>query len=516
MKFQHSKATTSAALFSLICSSVASPIWWPSLDFKGLQTVLTSSSEDDNIVSSDGLLDYVNKSGLLARAHELYALAVRSEPSYGHPTRVIGSPGHEKTIEYIKSELSKLGDYYNVSTQDFEAYSGFVYESRLVINGEIPKSAEPLSLTGPTKDKEPVYGRIVHVPNGGCSVSDFDSVLASDSIALIERGTCSFGVKSENAGAAGAFAAVIFDNQPGDTLHGTLGEVLPHQVATFGINREDGQKYVKLIEEGKALEGSAYIDGYINVITTQNIIAETRGGNADSIVCLGAHSDSVAEGPGINDDGTGTISLLEVASGLANYNVTNKVRFAWWSAEEEGLVGSNYYVSQLSPEENRKIRVFMDYDMMASPNYAYQIYDSDNSANPNGSSELRQLYIDFYESQGVNYTFIPFDGRSDYYAFIENGIPGGGVATGAEGIKTEEEVELFGGKAGEWYDSCYHQLCDDTTNLNYDAWLINTRLIAHSVATYGASLKGFPEREVEEKVSSYRSKFKYRGSKLIF
>ena len=125
-----------------------------------------------------------------------------------------------------------------------------------------------------------------------------------------------------------------------------------------------------------------------------------------------------------------------------------------WAGEEEGLLGSDHYVYSLSKEENLKIRLFMDYDMMASPNFAYQIYNATNAVNPAGSEELRDLYIDWYKDQGLNYSFIPFDGRSDYDGFIRNDIPGGGIATGAEGIKTKQEEKEFGGKAGDWYDPC--------------------------------------------------------------
>ena len=209
---------------------------------------------------------------------------------------------------------------------------------------------------------------------------------------------------------------------------------------------------------------------------TTNILAQTKGGDQENCVMLGGHSDSVPEGPGINDDGSGSLSLLELAIQLSSFQVNNCVRFAWWSAEEEGLLGSNYYVSTLEDDENLKIRLFMDYDMMGSPNFAYQVYNATNAENPQGSEELKQLYIDWYESKGLNYTFIPFDGRSDYDGFIRNGIPGGGIATGAEGIKTEDEVEMFGGKAGDWYDPCYHQLCDGTDNVNLTAWEVNTKV----------------------------------------
>jgi aminopeptidase Y len=115
--------------------------------------------------------------------------------------------------------------------------------------------------------------------------------------------------------------------------------------------------------------------------------------------------------------------------------------------------------------------------MMASPNYAYQVYNATNAANPNGSEQLRDLYTSWYKSHDLNYTYIPFDGRSDYDAFIKHGIPGGGIATGAEGVKTKKEVEMFGGTAGMWYDPCYHQLCDTVDNCDLEAWEVNTKVM---------------------------------------
>jgi aminopeptidase Y len=291
---------------------------------------------------------------------------------------------------------------------------------------------------------------------------------------------------------------------------------LGHEVATFGVPSFVGNKLAADLHNGKKVQVVAAMDAVVDVLNTINVIAETRGGDKDNVVMLGAHSDSVSEGPGINDDGSGTISLLEVATALANYDVNNAVRFAWWSAEEEGLLGSEAYAKMLTDNENIKVRLFMDYDMMASPNYAYQIYDANNEQNPKGSGELKQLYIDFYESAGLNYTFIPFDGRSDYVGFLDVGIPAGGIATGAEVIKTPEEEDKFGGDSGIAFDPCYHQLCDNLKNVDYEAWVVNTKLIAHSVATYAKSFEGFPAREkIEHGASTSTGNFPYAGPLLI-
>ena len=383
-------------------------------------------------------------------------------------------PGHNGTLKYISSVLAELGDYYDVSLQHFPAVSGNVYESRLVIDDATPESATAMSLTPPTKGKQPVFAKFALVENNGCDAADYPATV-SGAIALIQRGVCPFGDKSALAGSAGAVAAVIYNNEPGG-LRGTLGTPVPEHVATFGLSQEDAAPYVARLKEGGEVDGSAYVDSVVETIHTTNIVAQTTRGDQDNCVMLGGHSDSVEEGPGINDDGSGTISLLEVATQLAAFGVNNCVRFAWWSAEEEGLLGSDYYVAHLPDDENVKVRLFMDYDMMASPNFAYQVYNATNAANPVGSEELRNLYVEWYEAQGLEYTFIPFDGRSDYDAFIRNGIPGGGIATGAEGIKTQEESEMFGGVAGEWYDPCYHQLCDDLSNVNMTAWEVNTKV----------------------------------------
>lgn len=377
-------------------------------------------------------------------------------------------------MDYIYSELERLDGYYTLSKQPFPAVMGKVYESRLVVGHEVPESASAMSLTPPTAHKEPVYGNLIFVANQGCDASDYPANVTGN-IAFVLRGTCSFGAKSELAGKAGAVAAVVYNQDDGE-LSGTLGTPSPDHVATFGLSGKEGGPIAEKLKAGGTVDAIAYIDSEVKQIETTNIIAQTVEGDPDNCVMLGGHSDSVSEGPGINDDGSGSLTLLEVATQLTNYSVNNCVRFAWWAGEEEGLLGSDYYVDVLPEEENLKIRLFMDYDMMGSPNFAYQVYNATNAANPEGSEQLRDLYVNWYKAQDLNYTFIPFDGRSDYDAFIRNGIPGGGIATGAEGIKTKEEETMFGGVAGAWYDPCYHQLCDNIGNVNSTAWLVNTKV----------------------------------------
>ncbi|KAH3680709.1 hypothetical protein WICPIJ_008145 [Wickerhamomyces pijperi] len=458
--------------------------------------------EDLPLVDTDDLQNLITLEDLNSTAIDLYHIAELSLGEYGHPTRVIGSKGHWGTIGYVLKQLKKLKHYYTFETQEFKALDGRVLSSNLTLNGEPVEKVKAFQLTPGAH----VYGaNLFFAANKGCDESDYEGLSAGNTVAVIQRGICPFGDKSSLAGKFGARAALIYDPLSEDLMPGTLGEPTDTTVGTLGITRSLAES---LTEESIV---DVEINAFVRYITTKNVIAETIHGDHDNVVSLGAHSDSVEAGPGINDDGSGTVSLLTVAKQLSKFKVNNAVRFAWWAAEEEGLLGSNYYANSLSPEENAKVRLFMDYDMMASPNYEYQVYNGSNIDNPKGSEEIKNLYIDWYNKNELPWVLIPFDGRSDYVGFIENGIPGGGIAAGAEGLNSQN---------GEVLDECYHQLCDDLDNLAWDAFLVNTKLIAHSVATYSKDLSSFPEREVESKVNDVsenkkQSKFLYRGSHLI-
>jgi Zn-dependent M28 family amino/carboxypeptidase len=228
-------------------------------------------------------------------------------------------------------------------------------------------------------------------------------------------------------------------------------------------------------------------------ITIENVIAESKGGDPNNVVMAGAHLDSVQRGPGINDNGSGSAALLEVAEQMAKVKPRNKVRFAWWGAEEAGLVGSTAYVNSLSQAEQDKIALYLNFDMVGSPNYVFFIYDGDNSdgvgapAGPPGSAEIEETFEHFYSSVNEPFKGTDFSGRSDYGPFIAVGIPSGGLFTGAEGIKTAEEAAIWGGTAGQQYDPCYHLACDTYANNNDHALDVNSDAIAFAVLQYAMS-----------------------------
>ncbi|EER44614.1 aminopeptidase [Histoplasma capsulatum H143] len=251
-----------------------------------------------------------------------------------------------------------------------------------------------------------------------------------------------------------------------------------------------------------------------------NVIATSKDGDKNNIIAIGGHTDSVEAGPGINDDGSGIIGNLIIAKALARFKVPNAVRFLFWTAEEYGLLGSQYYVDNLTPQERDKIRLYLNFDMTASPNYANMIYDGDGSTfnvtGPAGSAEIENLFQKYYEDRKQPHIPTEFDGRSDYDAFISVGIPSGGIFTGAEVIKTEEQAKMFGGTAGIAYDANYHGKGDNVTNINKDAWLLNTKGAAYVLATYARSTKGLPPKDPPPKDENQaRSLGRYRGVKAF-
>ncbi|KAH6716945.1 hypothetical protein BKA61DRAFT_514124 [Leptodontidium sp. MPI-SDFR-AT-0119] len=444
------------------------------------------------LVQSNQLRRVLLRSELLAKADTLQGLAYASPER----NRQIFTPGHKSTYEWLFNSISAMSDYYTVEYHEFLAPASI---GGITVDG-VRYSGTPMR---DTADGTP-SGDLVAVPNLGCSAADYVGIDVVGKIALILRGSCPFSDKNLLAGAAGAIGAVVY-NAPDSPLTGTpvLNGPNPAFIPIILLLRDKGLALLGRIAAGPK---TATMEVITAPQVTYNVIAQTKGGDQENVLVIGAHSDSVAAGPGMNDDGSGTIALLEVAQQLSKFSVNNAVRFGWWAAEEVGLVGSTAYVRSLSPEELAKITLYLNFDMLASPNFIYAIYDGDGSAfnisGPPGSAAAEKLFEDFFDNDlDLNHVPTAFDSRSDYAAFAAAGIPVGGLFTGAEVLKTPEEVVLFGGKAGVAYDVNYHGVGDTIKNLNVGAWLQNTKAIAHAVATYAVSFASLGIGKREETIA---------------
>ncbi|AJF66286.1 M28 family metallopeptidase [Streptomyces vietnamensis] len=412
--------------------------------------------------------------------------------------RAAGTLGHDASAAYVYTQLKKAG--YDVRYQQFD----FVYTETLAEKASVVAPApRTLGIKAMTYTKStPVGGitaELAAVPvdadgTTGCEPGDFASGTFTGKIALIKRGGCTFAVKQQNAAAAGAAGAIVYNNVDG-ALSGTLGDPASGAIPTGGISLAEGTQLAADLAKGP-VSLSFEIRQLQEKRSTNNVIAETRGGNAANTVMLGSHLDSVTAGPGINDNGSGSAGLLQTALELARSKdkVRNKIRFAWWSAEEVGLLGSEHYVDSLTALDKKEIKLYLNFDMIASPNYGLFVYDGDNSdgvgagAGPEGSAQLERDITDFMDRSGAPHEGTDFTGRSDYGPFIAVGIPSGGTFTGAEGIKTPAQAAKFGGTAGVAYDVNYHAKGDDISNIDMTAFDVNIDVIANAVGTYAHDL----------------------------
>jgi hypothetical protein len=222
--------------------------------------------------------------------------------------------------------------------------------------------------------------------------------------------------------------------------------------------------------------------------STFNVIAEIPSGQPYNVIIVGAQLDSVVAGPGIQNNGSGSAAILEVAEKMAKVKPRNTVRFAWWGAEESGLMGSSFYVNSLSPEEQGEIALYLNFDMIGSPNFVRFIYDGDGSSfglcGPPGSDSIEAFFAGFYAGLGLPYEVTTFDGSSAYQAFIDAGIPVGGLFTGSDGIKTQEQAAIYGGTAGDQYDPCYNLACDTYDNISLEVLDQNADAVAAATLHY--------------------------------
>ncbi|WP_350281444.1 M28 family metallopeptidase [Kribbella sp. HUAS MG21] len=215
--------------------------------------------------------------------------------------------------------------------------------------------------------------------------------------------------------------------------------------------------------------------------TSYNVIAEWPHGDANHVVMAGAHLDSVSSGPGINDNGSGSAGVLETALAYAASGQTprNRLRFGFWGAEELGLLGSKYYVNNLPATERDKVELYLNFDMIASPNPGYFVYDD----NPAGDAARDDL-VAYFTSKSIQTEYIDVQGRSDHAAFRSLGIPTAGTFSGAEGIKSSAQAAKWGGTAGQAFDRCYHRSCDTISNLDLTSLDRQIDAIGHMIWTY--------------------------------
>jgi Zn-dependent M28 family amino/carboxypeptidase len=417
-------------------------------------------------------------------------------------TRAVGTPGYDASVDYVVGKLRDKG--FDVQTAQFDARTfhadpGSVtvadkkFEARAL---EFSLATPPVGVTGP----------LVAVPvdpSPGCNAADYDNLPVNGAVVLVDRGTCPFSQKEKAAAQRGAVAMVVADNAVEEKMGGTLGETTDVKIPAVSVTKSDGALL-------RAIMGTATVQlsAETKNISARNVVAQTKTGSTSDVVMAGAHLDSVPEGPGINDNGSGVAAVLETALQLGSSpGIHNAVRFGFWGAEELGLIGSRKYVESLDINALKDIALYLNFDMLASPNPGYFTYDGDQSLPsdqrgspvvPEGSAGIERTLAAYLNSAGKTPQDTSFDGRSDYDGFTAAGIASGGLFSGAEVKMTQEEAKLWGGVADQPFDPNYHKDTDTLDHIDRTSLGINGGGVAYAIGLYAQDLtgrNGIPIRE---------------------
>jgi Zn-dependent M28 family amino/carboxypeptidase len=409
--------------------------------------------------------------------------------------RAIGTSGYDASVDYVANTLRDKG--FDVQTPEFEVHLPFADEPTLTVGGdkvaakplEFTKGTPPEGVSGPL-----VAARVEDTP--GCTASDYDGLAVAGAVVLVDRGKCPFGDKQAVAAERGAVALVVANNEDDAEMGGTLGEHTDVKIPVVSVTKATGARL-------RAQPGSTTLklNAGVRNERTRNVIAQTKTGSTANVVMVGAHLDSVPGGPGINDNGSGVAAVLETALQLGpSPQVTNAVRFGFWGAEELGLLGSNNYLQSLNVEALKDIALYLNFDMLGSPNPGYFTYDGDQSTAPKdgdrvprvpeGSAGIERMLAAFLNGVGKAPEDTSFDGRSDYDGFTHSGIPAGGLFSGAEDKKSVTQAERWGGQANEPFDPNYHKATDTLDHVDRTALEINGGGVAYAVGLYAQDQGG--------------------------
>jgi Zn-dependent M28 family amino/carboxypeptidase len=432
-------------------------------------------------VTTDAMIGHLTKLQEIADAHD--------------DNRALGTPGYDASVNYVVEALRSKG--FDVQTPEFEVDLPFADDPALTVNGATI-AAHPLEYTIGTPTQG-VSGSLVPAPvedSPGCTAADYDGLPVPGAVVLVDRGKCPFAEKQAAAAERGAVALIVANNVDEDEMGGTLGPRTEVKIPVISVTKADGAQL-------RADPGNTTIKLNAGVKTemTRNVIAQTKTGSTADVVMLGAHLDSVPDGPGINDNGSGVAAVLETALQLGSSpQVRNAVRFGFWGAEEVGLKGSINYVESLDEEQLKDIALYLNFDMLASPNPGYFTYDGDQSAPPDpegpvpripeGSAGIERAMSAYLNAAGKPPQDTGFDGRSDYDGFTQAGIPAGGIFSGGESKMSEEQAKLWGGTAGEPFDPNYHKKTDTLDHIDRTALEISGGGVAYLTGLYAQDISG--------------------------
>jgi Zn-dependent M28 family amino/carboxypeptidase len=460
-------------------------------------TVLTSCSTSDSAKPSTNLAaelaGKVSADGMYTHLTELQKIA---DANGG--TRANGTPGYDASLDYVAGILRDKG--FDVQTPEFDVLARTEGGNpQLTIGGrDFTVDQASLLITTP---RGGLNAETLRPQNAaaGCRAADYGSMSMKGAIAVVDDSGCSI-VDKENAAVDRGAVGLLVVSVPGPN-GSPAGLFTPgyYQKLTVpvGIIGNDANAALRRTSASVKL----VLDNKPVMKKVRNVLAQTKSGDTKNVVMVGAHLDSSARSPGINDDGSGVAAVLETAVALGSApQIHNAVRFALWGSEENSLQGATKYVRGLPDGQLDEIALYLNLDMIGSPNAGYFTYDGDQSGQPNpeiplrdvpdGSAGIERTLAGYLNSAGVRPADMPLTRYTDYYSFLTAGIPVGGVTTGANQLKTEAQARLWGGRAGVAYDPNYRTPRDTIDNINRDALAKMGSAAAFAVGTYAQSVDG--------------------------
>ncbi|MET1231812.1 MAG: M20/M25/M40 family metallo-hydrolase [Candidatus Limnocylindrales bacterium] len=460
----------SAVLSAAGCSTVAPP------------TVPTPRPPDARAAT-----DVITEDGL--RSH-LIMLADVTDAATGY--RSVGSPGYDAATDLVADALRGLG--WSVTDDAFDAPTfADDGESVLEAGGRTygVDDVRPLIFAPPGAVSGPVVA-IDWRPGAsdrtgrGCQAADYGD-LPQGAIVLVRSGPCfrRDQVIAAQAAGAGGFVAGYGSAPSGSVPRSTLIDPGGLEIPAIAASGLVADALAALSEAG----GTARITttGRTTETPTRSIIAELAGSEPGSVVMLGAHLDSVIDGPGINDDGSGVAALLAIARALRETRPRATVRLAFWSGEELGLLGSSHYVAGLTDAERTEIVAYLNADMVGSPNGFAGVYDEASA--PDGAKAITALLSAAVERAGARPVPVDLAGVSDHLPFGRAGIATGGLFSGASEKVDATQAASHDATAGQPADGCYHRPCDDLTNVDLEL----ARVLTAALADVTVRLANTPE-----------------------
>ncbi len=470
----------------VLCASVVALVTTAGLLAPTSAGAISSAQCDARVNNTPAkLLPCIRTDDLWNHMKAFQAIADANPGPDGHPSRNSGEPGYKASADYVAQVMQQAG--YDVTIQTYKFFY-FAFAGTPAFS-EISPTAHDFALGTEwnafdsigtvTADVQPVGGIVLPpTPNpssaSGCTAADFTGFVAGR-IALIQRGTCNFGVKVQNAQAAGAAGVIIFnEGNPGRTDlagGGALSDAdgnrvtpnIPAAFVPFATGTGLLDAYNQAVQGGTALPRVKLdIKGVVNPNADDyNVIADSKTGDPNNVVVVDAHLDAIY-GAGMLDNASGSATILDIAQKMKNVHPRNKLRFIWFGGEELGLLGSEYYVNNLTPNELGSIGYDLDADVTATPNYIIGVLDpagvdlfgrTVSTTFPTKvykpSKVARNQITSYFTSQGFKHEYFSPVG-TDAFNFNLAGIPASGVLTGQDCCKTQDEVDMFGGNVGNY------------------------------------------------------------------